>query len=255
MEITVEFPGLGTLINMAAIVAGALVGVTAGHRVAERTRSVITDGLALVTMVMGIMMALTVTSTELSDAVGTSAPMLILVVALVLGSILGSVVGVEDHVARAGERLQRRFGGGESAGASARERFIEGFLSASLIFCIGPVAVLGSLQDGLGRGIDTLLLKSALDGMAAMAFAASMGVGVAFSALAVGVVQGAITLLALAAGDVIPGYAVAMLTVTGGALLIGIGIRIMRLKDLRIGDMLPSLVVAPLVAYLVHTLR
>ena len=143
-------------------------------------------------------------------------------------------------------------GGADHAG---RERFIEGWLSATLLFCVGPLTILGSLSDGLGRGIDQLALKAVLDGFAAMAFASTFGIGVLLSAVSIAVIQGSITLVGVLLGSVMPEPHIAALTATGGLLLAGIGLRLLRIKDVPVGDMLPALVVAPLLTHLVIALR
>src|SRR5690606_25426612 len=139
--------------------------------------------------------------------------------------------------------------------ADARERFVEGWLTASLLFCVGPLTILGSLSDGLGRGIDQLLLKSVLDGFAALAFASSFGVGVLLSAVSVGVVQGLLTVAAVLLGSVLPDAHIAALTAAGGLMLVGIALRLLRIKQVAVGDLLPALVVAPLLTQLVAVLR
>jgi uncharacterized membrane protein YqgA involved in biofilm formation len=149
--------------------------------------------------------------------------------------------------------LQRRLAGAGSS--AARARFIEGFVDASLLFVIGPLAVLGSLSDGLGRGIDQLALKATLDGFASVAFAASLGWGVAASALSVAVVQGLLTLAGALLGTLLPASCVAAITATGGVLLLGVGIRLLQLKPVAVGDLLPALVVAPALTALVAAMR
>ena len=123
---------------------------------------------------------------------------------------------------------------------------MEGFVTASLVFCVGPLTILGSLSDGLGTGIEQQALKATLDGFASIAFAAALGWGVAASALAVIVYQGFWTLLGLALGDLLPAAEVAAITATGGLLLVGVALRLLRIRDVPVADMLPALVVAPL---------
>jgi len=136
--------------------------------------------------------------------------------------------------------------------ATARERFINGFVDASLVFAIGPLAILGAFQDGTGQGIDQLALKSTLDGFASIAFAASLGWGVAFSAIPVGIWQGLLTVLAFGLGSVMSGAAIAALTATGGVLLLGVGLRLLNLRAVAVADMLPALIIAPLLTVGVH---
>ena len=140
-------------------------------------------------------------------------------------------------------------------GREARERFIEGWLSASLLFCVGPLTILGSLSDGLGNGIDQLTLKSVLDGFAALAFASSFGIGVLLSAVSVAVVQGLLTLLGVVLGSMLPDAHIAALTATGGLMLVGISLRLLRIREIPVGDLLPALIVAPLLTQLVVFLR
>ena len=234
--------GLGTLINVVAILVGATIGVLVGHRLPERTRTTVTDALGLVTLVIGGLNVVALRDRSFVDTVGGGATLLIVLGALLIGGILGSLLQLEKRLEDVGGWLQARF----TSGDSGRARFVEGFVDSSLIFCIGPLAVLGALSDGLGQGIDELALKATLDGFASIAFAASLGWGVAASALSVGVWQGLLTILAVFLGDVMSEPMLSALTATGGVLLIGVGIRLLNLKSVPVGDMLPALIVAPL---------
>lgn len=266
------FPGLGTVINTVGIVAGSLVGIAAGHRLTEGTRRIVTDCLGLVTLLMAAQSAMAVGHRSLVAAVGSAAPILIVLASLLVGGIAGAAIGVEDRLEGLVTTVRARLVGGpasetapqEAAGpvgegaacsAGARERFIEGWLTATLLFCIGPLAILGSINDGLGRGIDQLVLKSALDTFAAMAFASTFGIGVAFAAAPVFLVQGAFTLVGYLLGAVMPEAQVMALTATGGLLLVGISLRLLDIRQIRVGDLLPALLVAPLLTTLVAHLR
>lgn len=250
-------PGIGTAVNAAAVLVGSSVGVLVGHRLPERTRNVVTDSLGLVTLLIAASAAVSVTDPALSDAVGDSAPMLIVLGALLIGGILGSAVRVEDRLEGLGGHLQRlaarRTADGE--GSAARERFIQGFVTASLIFCVGPLTILGSLSEGLGDGPDQLFLKAALDGFAAIAFAASFGWGVAAAAVVVVVVQGSLTALGAALGNFLPDAHLAALDATGGLLLVGVGLRLLDIKRVRVADLLPALVIAPVLTQIVTWFR
>jgi uncharacterized protein len=247
------FPGIGTLVNVAAILLGAGLGVLLGHRLSERTRDVVTDGLGLVTLLIAILSALAVTDPALVAHIGTSAPMLVVLGALLVGGIAGSMLRLEERVESVGGWLQRRLA--SDAGSAERHRFVEGFVASSLLFCTGPLTILGSLNDGLGRGADELFLKAALDGFAAMAFAASFGWGVAASALTVIVVQGGLTLVGVLLGDVLPEAHVAALSAVGGLLLVGVALRLLRVRQIPVADLLPALVVAPFLVALAAALR
>ena len=248
------FPGLGTLINVATVVVGSLLGMAVGHRLPDRTRSVVTDCLGLTTLLMAGLSAVSVTDRSFAAAVGNGAPVLIVLGSLLIGGI--ARIAAADRGAPRGPRrgdpgparpAARRWSAPRRPGRTtdARERFIEGWLSASLLFCVGPLTILGSLSDGLGRGIDQLTLKSVLDGFAAIAFASSFGIGVLLSAGSVLVVQGLLTLLGVLLGSLLPDAHIAALTATGGLMLVGISLRLLRIKDVPVGDLLPALLVAP----------
>lgn len=252
------FVGLGTAINVATVVAGSLIGMAVGHRLPERTRSVVTDCLGLVTLLVAGLSAVSVTDSSLKAAVGSGAPVLIVLGSLLLGSIIGSLLRLGDRLEGLAGVVQswvaRRFPS-EGDDGSARERFIEGWLTATLLFCVGPLTILGTLSDGLGKGIDQLVLKAVLDGFASIAFASTFGVGVLLSAVSVGVVQGSLTVVGVLLGSIMPEAHIAALTATGGLLLAGIGLRLLRIKDVPVADMLPALVIAPLLTQLVVAFR
>ena len=234
--------GLGTLINIAAIVIGSTIGVLVGHRFPERTRVSVTDALGLVVLVVGAMNLFALADSDYRDAVTEAGTLLVVLFSILIGGIIGSLLRIEYRLELIGGWLQRRF----TKGDEPRSRFIEGFVTASLVFCIGPLAILGSLSDGLGQGIEQLTLKSILDGFASLAFASTFGWGVAASALSVGVFQGLITIIGFFAGAVMPAALIASITATGGVLLLGVGIRMLNIRAIAVGDLLPALVVAPI---------
>jgi uncharacterized membrane protein YqgA involved in biofilm formation len=251
------FPGVGTVVNVAAIVFGSLVGMTAGHRLPERVRSVVTDALGLVTLVVAALSAAEVRAPAFQRAVGEGVPVLVVLGSLVLGGILGASLGLERRLQALAGQVQRLAARSTTAVATgeARMRFIEGWLTTSLLFCVGPLTVLGSLNDGLGQGVDQLVLKSMLDLFASVAFAATFGVGVLFSAVSVAVVQGSLTLLGWALGAVVSTAQVAALTAVGGVLLIGLALRLLRVRDVPVADLLPALLIAPVLVSVVAGLR
>jgi uncharacterized membrane protein YqgA involved in biofilm formation len=245
-------------VNVLTVLVGTVLGVLVGHRLHQRTRDVVTDALGLVTLLIAASAAVAVEDDALSAAVGSSAPMLIVLGSLVAGGIVGSLLQVEDRIERFGswlqERLQARTSG--RAGSSAdRQRFIEGFVTASLVFCVGPLTILGSINDGIGNGADQLFLKAALDGFASIAFAASFGWGVGASVVALVAVQGSLTVLGAVLGDVLPDAHVAALTATGGLMLVGVALRLLRVRQVPVGDLLPGLVFAPLLTAAVIAVR
>ncbi len=245
--------GAGTLLNMATVLVGSGLGVALGGRLPERTRTTVTDALGLVTLVIGGLNVAALGDKAFRDAVGDSAPLLVVLGALLIGGIAGSLLRLEARLEGTGAWLQRRLT--REGSSEARARFVEGYVSASLVFVVGPLAVLGALSDGLGRGIQQLALKSTLDGFASLAFAASLGWGVAAAAVSVGVVQGLLTLLGFLLGGLLPASMVSAITATGGVLLLGVGLRLLAVKLVAVGDLLPALVVAPLLVALVEALR
>lgn len=269
--------GLGTLLNITTIVVGATLGVLIGRRLPERTNRVVTDALGLITIVLGGLNLVSLADSDFVSVVGAGGTFLVVIGALLIGSIIGSLAGIESRLELFGGWLQNRLtrrgrsaASDPTAGASAparptadglmdaplaataRERFINGFVDASLVFAIGPLAILGAFQDGTGQGIDQLALKSTLDGFASIAFAASLGWGVAFSAIPVGIWQGLLTVLAFGLGSVMSGAAIAALTATGGVLLLGVGLRLLNLRAVSVADMLPALIIAPLLTVGAH---
>ena len=245
--------GTGTVVNVATVLVGATIGVLLGNRLPVRTRDVVTDALGLVTLLIAGTSAVAVLAPGLAREVGRSAPMLIVLGSLLVGGIAGSLLRLEARVESFGGWLQKRMSG--ETGSVERHRFIEGFVTASLLFCTGPLTILGSLNDGLGNGADQLYLKAVLDGFAAIAFAASFGWGVAASALTVVAIQGSLTVVGALLGEVLPAAHLAALTAVGGLLLVGVALRLLRIREIPVADLLPALVVAPVLVQLTATFR
>lgn len=238
----VMFVGIGTVINVAAIVIGAALGVLIGNKMAEKTRNLMTDVLGAITLIGAASAISSLWKNDLVDAVPQGFPILIVLGSLLLGGLAGAVLKIEDRLENLGVSLKNRF---DRKGDSP---FVEGFVTASLIFVIGPLAILGSISDGMSTGIDQLALKSTLDFFAALAFAAALGWGVALSALPVGIYQGIWTVIGFGLGSVLSDYQVSAMTATGGVLLLGIGFKLLGIKNIAIGNLLPSLALAPLLA-------
>ncbi|MGO4955877.1 DUF554 domain-containing protein [Luteococcus sp. Sow4_B9] len=236
-----NFIGLGTVANVATIVLGSLLGLAVGSRLPSRTASAVTESLGLVTLVIAALSLRPLLQPTLNDAVGGAA-LIIIMLAVISGTMTGSLLRLEDRMEDLGRWVRRKLARGSGDQSST---FVEGFVTSSLVFCVGPMAVLGSLQDGLGMGADQLLAKSLLDGFAAIAFASSLGIGVLASAIPVGLYQGALTLLGFLLGDVMPPVQVDALTVAGGIVLMALSFRLIGLKHLRVADMLPALLFAP----------
>ncbi len=239
-------PGLGTAINVATILSGTAAGLLVGGRIPERARTTVLQGVGLVTLALGI-----------GQAIRTENVVFPLI-AIVAGGLVGELLRIEDRLESLGERIRRRVQGnqtapdqdGEAVGDEPPNRFVEGFVDASLLFCVGPVAILGSIADGLDGDIGLLVVKSALDGIVSVAFAAALGWGVAFSVLPLVAYQGLLTLLAGSADGVLSDRMILELTATGGIMVLGIGLRLLDIKAVRVGSFLPALVVAPVLVAL-----
>jgi uncharacterized membrane protein YqgA involved in biofilm formation len=223
---------VGTFLNIATVLVGGTLGLLFGSRLPERLKQTVMAGLGLFTAVTGISMFL-----ETQNS-------LIVLGAILVGGLLGEWWKIEDGLQALGGFFERRF----NRGGDDKVLFVRGFLTASLLFCVGPMAILGSIQDGLTGDFKTLAIKSVLDGFAALAFASTLGVGVLFSALVILVYQGGITLLAAQLSTIISAPMTTEMTAAGGVILVGIAVSsLLELKKIRVGSFLPALVIAPLI--------
>jgi len=228
----------GTFINVTAIIVGGLLGIFFGGRLSDNLKNTVIAGLGIFTAAIGLQMFLK-----------TENPLIVLG-ALIVGGLLGEWWKIETRVQSLGIWLEKRITGGSEGSSS---RFVRSFLSASLLFCTGPMAVLGSISDGLRGDFLTLSIKSVLDGIISIAFASTLGIGVLFSALPIFVYQGSISLLAAQLNSIMSNSMMNEMTATGGILLIGIGISsLLEIKKIRVGSFLPALVVAPLISYILN---
>ena len=236
------FIGLGTLINVLAIAVGSFIGIVLGSRLALTSQKMITDVLGLITM-LGAVSALTpLWSEEFTSALPKGSALLLVLATMLVGGIIGSALKLEDKLDSFGENLRNRFG------ASSEGSFIEGFVSSSLLFVIGPLAILGSVSDGMSQGLDQLILKSSLDFFAAMAFASTLGWGVMASIIPVAIYQGFWTVAGFFLGSILNDYQIAAMTICGGLMLAGISLRLLNIKRIAVGNLLPALLLAPLFA-------
>jgi len=238
------FPGFGTTLNIFAIIAGSIIGIFIGKKLSEKFRSLITDVLGCITAISAADALSSYWDESLTDALPQGGAILVIVFSLITGAALGSWLKIEESLEVLGERLQRKFSRDDES------NFVEGFVSASLVFAIGPLAILGSISDGMGTGIDQLVLKSTLDGFTSIAFAASLGWGVALSSLPVGIYQFIWTGIGVSLGAILADYQIAAMTAVGGVLLIGISLRLLKIKDVAVANLLPAIALAPLLAML-----
>jgi uncharacterized membrane protein YqgA involved in biofilm formation len=243
------FAGVGTVINVGAILIGASLGILAGARITKKSQSLITDVLGLITA-LGAASALSpLWSPIFEAALPKSSALLVILASMLIGGLIGSALSLETRLDAFGENLRKRFK------ASQESPFVEGFVTASLLFVIGPLAILGSVSDGMSQGIDQLILKSSLDFFAAMAFASTLGWGVAASAIPVAVYQGFWTIIGLAAGSVLSQYQIDAMTICGGLMLVGISLRLLDIKRIPVANLLPALVIAPALATVLHLFK
>lgn len=233
----------GTLINIIAVVIGGSVGSLLGARLPHKMRDTVMNGLGLMTLTLGMGMAL------------QSKNLLIVMGSVLLGGVLGEWWRIEDGLEAVGHWLEKRFG--RPGDAAEGQSITRAFVTASLVFCVGPLAVVGSILDGLTGNYQPLALKSMLDGFASLAFGASLGPGVLFSTLTILVYQGALSLAAHLLGANLAGItaetpAVVEMSATGGVLIMGIGLILLDLKRIRVGNFLPAIAIAPLIVILLE---
>ena len=246
MELSLWAKTNGTLVNVLAVLLGSGLGVLIRGRLPGRMQRIIVQGVGLVTLFIGFSMA-----GSLGAAQGGAVDGVILgLLALVLGGVLGEALGLEERLERLGDLLKSRFQGGGG--------FTEGFVAASLLFCVGPMTLIGSINNGLVGDPTLLLIKSTLDGLSSVALAASFGPGVAASALVVLVYQGGLALaaggLAAALPDPTTDPRVLLLTGVGGLMILGLGINLLELTRVRVASFLPALVLAPFFWWLAEVL-
>ena len=237
----------GTILNIITVFVGSAIGLLVGNRLSERIQQSIIMGLGLITLVVGI------------SNLQSSQNILIPLLSTVIGVILGELLRIDLALERFAAWLQRRFSSGESETNDQREKFITGFVTASLLFCVGPLTFVGSVQDGMGLavGFQALAINSVLDGFAAMAFAASFGVGVMATVITIAVVQGGLALVGMglvgmmndptATSALSSNPIIVELTATGGVLLMALSLILLDLKKPRVANFLPALLIAPLI--------
>lgn len=228
--------GMGTVVNVAAIAGGSLLGLLVGRGIKEKYQETVIYGLALCVIVLGIQMAL------------QGQHILLTIISLVVGSILGEALGIEEKLEQVGTLLAEKFQKSRKKGEAGTDAFVEGFLNASLLYCVGAMAIVGSIQDGLSGDPTTLYTKALIDGLSGIIYASNFGVGVLFSALSVGVYQGILTALAGFLGPWMSQLVVQEVAACGGLMILGIGINMTKLLKIRVGNMLPGLLVAGVAA-------
>jgi len=222
---------------MGAIVAGTAIGSLAGSRLPSRMRRIVLYGIGLVVLLMGFQMA--VRTQNVLAVLG----------AILIGGIIGELLRIEHRLEQLGQFFQTRFSKG------SEQSIAEGFVTASLVFCVGPMAILGSISDGLSGDYSLLSIKAVMDGFASIAFGASLGWGVGLSAISILVYQGAITVFAGTLPGALSEAMITEMTATGGLIIIGIGIKLLDLKDLPLANFVPAIAVAPAILALIPVFK
>jgi uncharacterized membrane protein YqgA involved in biofilm formation len=233
---------IGTIINFAAIIVGGAIGLLLGSRLNEKIKRTVISGLGLFTLAYGLSLFL---KTQNS---------LLVLGSLIIGILLGEWWKIEEGLEKIAGWLEHRFNSDNTS--ENTDKFIKGFLAATLVFCIGPMAILGSIEDGLTGNINTLVVKSVLDFFAAMAFASSLGIGVLFSAGMVLIYQGSIALLSSHVQSITTPLMMTELTATGGVILMGLAVSgLLEIRKIRIASFLPALIIAPLIVFLISLIK
>jgi len=236
---------IGTIINIITVLLGGMVGNLLGSRLPERLKQTIIAGLGIFTLAYGLQMFF-----KTQNA-------LVVLGSLLLGSLAGEWLRIEDRLQSLGGILERRFTKVQVDGSpSGSSRFIRGFLTASLVFCVGPMTILGSIQDGLTGDHNLLIVKSILDGFAALAFSSSLGIGVLFSALVILFYQGGLSLLAVQVQALVTSAMMTEMTAVGGLILVAIALSsLLEIKKIRAGNFLPALLFAPVIVVIIAVLN
>jgi uncharacterized membrane protein YqgA involved in biofilm formation len=228
--------GLGTIINTATVLAGGGLGLLIGNRIPDRIRVIIVQVIGLVTIAIG-----------LRDVISTD-NMVFPLVGMVVGAIIGELLRIEDRLEQLGEILRRKFTNNES-----ESKFVTGFVTATLLFCVGPLTILGAIEDASGKTPQLYIIKATLDGFMMIIFSALYGVGAIFSAASVFVIQGSLTLFGTSLDTLLTDRMRLELFSAGGLAVLAIGLNLLEIKRIRLGSLLPGLVITPLLVWLFAT--
>lgn len=246
----------GTIVNVVTVIIGSTIGLVLSTNIPDRFRRIILNCLGLVTITIGIdaaVLGMLDATRKHSDKIPTYGARLAMVMigSLIIGAIIGSYLRLHDRIEGLGRWFHTRYGGPQRELGSAA-RFAEGYLSASVIFCIGPLTVLGCLSNGASGNPGLLYIKSFLDGFCSIALAASLGVGVLFSCVTVLVLQGGLSLAAYFAAGVIPDLSLSMMNAVGGIVLLATSLMILEIKKIPVADLVPGIILPPIVVWAVE---
>lgn len=225
---------IGTIVNIASVLAGSSIGILFRGKFPDKVQTTVIHGISLAVILIGMQMAFSIEKNP---------DILLVIFSLVIGAVLGESLGIEAKLKNFGESLKDKFGGGDGL-------FVQGFVQASLIYCVGAMAIMGSIQDGLNNDPSILYTKSLLDGITSIAFASSSGIGVAFSVIPILFYQGTITLTAGWAAVYLTEDMIRIMTASGGLLITAIGLNMLGVSKIKTGNLLPSLLVAVILSFI-----
>ncbi|MDC7228065.1 MAG: DUF554 domain-containing protein [Spirochaetales bacterium] len=227
---------IATIVNCITVFVGSLLGVKLTARINEKLKEVLFICIGMISLVIGIRMGQEFTKT------------LYVVISLTIGGLIGYLLDIDAAIMRFGSFLERLVSRKSSSGNKSDSNFAHGFLNASVLFCVGAMTIVGSIKAGVEHDYELILTKSVMDGISAVIFAAGMGIGVAFSIISIMVIQGGLTLLAVAVGDFIPALVISEISGLGGVMIIMIGLNLLKIKDIKTANFLPSLLFVALLA-------
>jgi len=238
--------GLGTVVNTVAIIIGALAGLLLKNGISERYKKILMQALGLSVLMIGVSGTLQGMFKVMDSGKLDRLYIMTMIFSLVIGSLIGETLNIEKGLDNLGKKLQKKFSGAEGS-------FAEGFVTASLVYCVGAMAIMGALEDGLLGNYSTLFAKSILDGVSAVVFSATLGIGVLFSSVPVLLYQGSITLLAGALKPLLTPEVISQISLVGSVLILGIGLDVLEIKKIKVGNMLPSIFI-PIIYYAITLL-
>lgn len=221
---------IGTLINVATVIIGSIIGLVAHSKLPKKITDTAFHGVGLFTIVLGIIMAVKTNN------------FLIMIFSIVIGAVIGEILDIEKAINKFGEWVKKNL-------KTKNERFSEGFITAFLLYCMGSLTILGAIEEGIDGTPNLLVAKSILDGFSSIVLAATLGIGVLFSVIPLLIYQGSLTLFASNMQFVFTDVIINELTSVGGILLLGLGISMLEIKKIRVLNMLPSLIIAVVLAY------
>jgi len=241
--------GLGTIVNFVTIIVGGALGLILKRFLSKRIMDTVMQGIGLAVMIIGVSGTM-VAAFSIVDGQIVSGHVLIMIVSLALGALIGELLRIEGRLESFGKFCERKL-----VKPDEESTFAQGFVTATLVFCVGSMAIVGSIEDGINRNSDILIAKSIIDGIAAMIFASTMGFGVLFSAVTVSIYQGTITLLAYFAGPFISEIVIMQMSLVGSILIMSIGLNMLKISKIKVGNLLPAIFIPAIYQLILQAFR